>query len=155
MKYNRQGHCVYHTRYHLVVTTKYRRRIFNAGMSAYLKIKVKEVEQYYPEIQILEVNTDQDHMHLLLSIPPKMPFSYAVNIIKANTGRAMRKKFSFLDKVYWGKTGIWSIGYFVSTIGINESVIREYIENQGKEDSGRAELELGHQLMLWPLGHRD
>ncbi len=51
-------------------------------------------------------------------------------------------KFPFLDKVYWGVEGIWSIGYFVSTVGINESVIRKYIEMQGKEDRGQAQLEL-------------
>ena len=62
-------------------------------------------------------------------------------MIKANTGSAMRKRFSFLDKVYWGIEGIWSIGYFVSTVGINEATIRKYVQMQGKEDSGQAKLE--------------
>ena len=64
-----------------------------------------------------------------------------IRMIKANTGGAMRKKFSFLDKVYWGVEGIWSIGYFVSTVGINESTIRKYVQMQGMEDSGQAKLE--------------
>ncbi len=54
----------------------------------------------------------------------------------------MREKFPFLDRVYWGEDGIWSIGYFVSTVGVNEAVIRRYIERQGLEDSGQAKLEL-------------
>jgi putative transposase len=72
-----------------------------------------------------------------------MALSEAAGIIKANTARQMREKFPFLDNVYWGSDGIWSIGYFVSSVGINEETIRRYIENQGKEDSGQATLELG------------
>jgi putative transposase len=75
-----------------------------------------------------------------MSIPPTILISKVVNLIKANTGRVMRRKFPYLDKVYWGKSGIWSIGYFVSTIGINEEVIQKYIQKQGQEDSGQAQL---------------
>ena len=94
-----------------------------------------------PEIEIMEVNTDKNHVHMLLSIPPKLSVSEVVKEIKAKTGLYMRRKFSFLDKVYWGQGGIWSRGYFVSTVGISESTIRKYIEMQGKEDSGQALLE--------------
>ena len=80
-------------------------------------------------------------MHILVSIPPKFSVSEIVNMIKANTGGAMRKKFPFLDKVYWGINDIWSTGYFVPTVGINEAIIREYVQMQGKEDSGQAKLE--------------
>ena len=63
-----------------------------------------------------------------------------VGIIKANTARRLKEKFGdFLKKVYWGTQGIWSSGYFVSTVGINEEIIRRYIEYQGKEDEGRTE----------------
>lgn len=48
-----------------------------------------------------------------------------------------------LKQLYWGTDGIWSEGYCVSTVGIHEAVIRQYIENQGKEDAGQAKLELG------------
>ena len=61
-------------------------------------------------------------------------------MIEANTGRAMRQKSEFLDKVYWGVQGIWSIGYFVSTVGINEQTIRKYVQMQAKEDSGQVKL---------------
>ena len=70
-----------------------------------------------------------------------MSVSEVVKIVKAKTGLRMRQKFPFLDKVYWGKGGIWSRGYFVSTVGISESTIKRYIEMQGKEDSGQALLE--------------
>ena len=110
-------------------------------MGEYLREIVKEIQKHKPEIEIKEANTDEDHMHLLVSIPPKYSISQVVNMIKANTGRRMRERFKFLDKVYWGKEGIWSAGYFVSTVGINEETIRKYIEYQGREDSGQAKLE--------------
>jgi len=141
MEYKKQAHAVYYARYHIVISTKYRRKVLKAGIGEYLERKVLQVGRFHPEIEILEVNTHIDHIHLVISIAPKFSVSQVVNMIKANTGSAMRKRFSFLDKVYWGIEGIWSIGYFVSTVGINEATIRKYVQMQGKEDSGQAKLE--------------
>ena len=141
MDYKKQGHCVYYTRYHLIIATKYRRKILKDGFGEYLKSMIVGISKQAPEIEVIEVNTDSDHVHILLSIPPKMSISDVVKMVKAKTGLRMRKKFSFLDKVYWGQSGIWSRGYFVSTVGISESTVRKYIEMQGKEDSGQALLD--------------
>ena len=92
-------------------------------------------------MEVREVNHDRDHVHLLLSIPPKMSVSDAVRIIKANTGKALRAKFKFLEKVYYGVSGIWSDGYFVSTVGVSEATVAKYVKLQGQEDSGQAKLE--------------
>jgi len=141
MDYKKQAHAVYYTRYHIVVSTKYRRKILRDGFGEYVKKVVIGIDNQYPEIEIMEVNTDVDHIHILCSIPPKLSVSEVVKIIKAKTGLYMRKKFAFLDKVYWGVGGIWSVGYFVSTVSVTEETIRKYIEMQGKEDSGQALLE--------------
>jgi len=141
MEYKKQAHAVYYAQYHIVISTKYRRKVLKAGMGDYLKRKVLQVSKFQPEIEIIAVNTDIDHIHLLVSIPPKFSVSEVVKMIKAHTGTAMRRKFPFLDKVYWGVNGIWSIGYFVSTVGINEETIRRYVQKQGEEDSGQAKLE--------------
>ena len=141
MDYKKQGHCVYYTRYHLVIATKYRRKILKEGFGEYLKSIIIGIGKQTPEIEVIEVNTDSDHVHILFSIPPKISISDVVKMVKAKTGLRMRNKFPFLDKVYWAKSGIWSHGYFVSTVGISESTIRKYIEMQGKEDSGQALLE--------------
>ncbi len=124
------------------MTSKYRHKIFNSGVFAYFEAKLAEVRKYYPELEILEVNHDVDHVHLLLSIPPKMSVSEVVRIIKANTARGVKKKFHFLTKLYWGTNSIWSGGYFVSTVGIDEVTIRRYIQHQGDEDTGQAKLDL-------------
>lgn len=76
-------------------------------------------------------------------MPPKIAVSKAVGIIKSNSAKALKEKFPFLKKTYWSTDGIWSEGYFVSTVGINESTIRKYIEQQGREDSGQAKLVFG------------
>ena len=143
MEFRKQAHAVYHCQYHLILATKYRRKIFNAGMFAYFKIKLLEIRKYYPAVEIIEANHDRDHVHLLAIIPPKMSVGSVVRIIKSNTSRSMKQKFPILKKVYYGSDGIWSQGYFVSTVGINEKAIKMYIAKQGKEDSGQAKLELG------------
>jgi len=124
------------------MTTKYRRKVLNTGMREYLLTRIQEISKHYPEIRLFEANTDEDHIHLLVSIPPKISVSQCVNILKSNTGRMMRKKFRFLDEVYWGEDGIWSAGYFVTTVGVNEETIQRYIASQGEEDKGQAKLEL-------------
>lgn len=60
-----------------------------------------------------------------------------VGIIKANTARELKKRFDYLKRVYWGTDGIWSEGYFVSTSGISEEIIKRYIKFQGEEDAGQ------------------
>ena len=75
-------------------------------------------------------------------IPPKYAVSQVVNRIKVNTSRQMKQKFRFLEKVYWGTESVWSTGYFVSTVGVEGSVIRNYVAMQRREDAGQAELDL-------------
>jgi len=142
MEVRKQSNCIYFCEYHLILPTKYRHKIFNPGVFAYLKDILERIKEYYPEIDILEINHDLDHIHLLISIPPKLAVGAVVRIIKANTARAMKKKFEYLARLYWGTTAIWSEGYFVSTVGINEKIIRDYIQTQGQEDFGQAKLEL-------------
>lgn len=129
--------CVYQCDYHIVLVTKYRKKIFNKGIFAYFKIKLAELTSYYPLIKIKEINHDKDHIHLLVSIPPTMTVGKAVGLIKQNTARNLKQKFPFLKEVYWGTNSIWSSGYFVSTIGINDRVIKLYIQKQGEEDVGQ------------------
>jgi len=74
-------------------------------------------------------------------IPPKYAVSKVVGTIKKKTSRSLSRKFVFLKKVYWDRKGVWSKGYFVSTVGINEEVIRRYVQSQEEEETGQAKLE--------------
>jgi len=118
-----------------------RRKIFNEGIFVYMEKMLLEVKKHYPQIEYKEVNQDQDHIHMLVSIPPTMGVGKVVGIIKSNTGRELKQKFPFLKEVYWGTESVWSSGYFVSTVGINKEIVKRYIEHQGQEDSGQALLE--------------
>ena len=139
MKLTRIAHCVCNCEYHLVIVTKYRRKIFNPGIFSYFETKLAKIGKHYPQIRIREVNHDQDHLHLLLSIPPTLRVGKVVSIIKSNTARGLKKKFPFLRDVYWGTDSIWSEGYFVATVGLDSDIIKNYIQQQGREDSGQTE----------------
>lgn len=145
MKFIKLSHCVYYCDYHIAITTKYRHKWLNEGIFAYLKIKFTEIRKYYPLINFKTINYDKkqsDHIHFLVSIPPTMSVGSVVRVIKTNTSRELKQKFLIFKKLYHGTDGIWSDGYFVSTIGVNEQTIKSYIQNQGQEDSGQALLEL-------------
>lgn len=121
--------------------TRFRRKILVEGVANYLRVKLREVQKYYPDWHFTEIGIDKDHVHVHMVIPPKYSVSFAVETIKKNTSRALRGKFQFLDKVYWDRGGIGSKGYFVSTVGITEEIIRRYVAKQGQEDAGQAQLE--------------
>ena len=132
---------MYRTQYHIVWTSRFSRKILVKGVQSYLKIKILEVRKYYPDWEIVSIGFGAEHVHLSIEFPPKYSGAYVIETIKKNTSRHLKKKFKFLSKVYWDGGGIWSVGYFFSTVGINEKVIKRYIEHQGREDSGQAELE--------------
>jgi putative transposase len=125
-----------------VIVTKYRKAIFNEGIFAYFKIRLAEITEHYPLIKFKTMNHDKDHIHMQISIPPTMSVGKAIGLIKQNTARNLKQKFPFLKQVYWGTEAIWSEGYFVSTVGINDKVIKAYIENQGKKDAGQTMFEI-------------
>jgi len=142
MEFTHLAHCVYHCDYHIVLVTKYRKKIFNDGIFAYMDKKLAEVTEHYPMVKIKAVNHDKDHIHMLVSIPPTMRVGQVVGIVKQNTARELKRKFPFLKQVYWGTDAVWSEGYFVSTVGVDEAVIQAYVEEQGKQDAGQTKFEI-------------
>jgi putative transposase len=140
--YRRMSHCVFSCDYHMVWPTKYRRKIFNPGVQAYLQTTLQGLPKHRPDLIVKEINTDQDHIHLLISIPPTVTVGSVVRLIKSSTAKALNQKFPHLKTVYWGTSSIWSAGYFVSTVGVNEELIRRYIQNQGQEDAGQTSYQL-------------
>ncbi len=106
-----------------------------------METKLRETRKYYPDWEYIAVGVAEDHLHLHMVIPPKYAVSMVVETLKKNTSRELSQKFRFLKQVYWDNEGIWSKGFFVSTVGINEAMIRKYVQLQGKEDTGQAQLE--------------
>ena len=143
MRYRKQAQCVYYARYHVIFVTKYRRKALKEGMGSFCVGILRRICRNYPDLVLYDAKTDEDHVHLLISIPPKWSVSGAVNVLKTNSSRAMRRKFRFLnDQLYDRHVGFWSDGYFVSTVGVDENQIQKYIQLQGAEDSGQTQFEL-------------
>lgn len=121
--------------------TRYRRKILNPGVREYLETKLREARKYYPDWEYIAIGIAEDRLHLHMVIPPKYAVSTVVEILKKSTSRELSKKFRFLKQVYWDNEGIWSEGFFVSTVSINEVIIRKYVQQREKEDTGQAQLE--------------
>jgi putative transposase len=126
----------------MVWIPRYRYKVLVKGVDEYLVKRMDEIRKTYPEIEYVQRNIQPDHVHLVLSFPPKYSIARIVQIIKSNTGKAMWEKFEFLRKRYYGRGGIWSAGYFVSTVGLDEKLIEKYVQYQEKEDLGQAKLAL-------------
>ena len=124
-------HCVFNLNYHLVLVTKYRRKCISAAMLERLKIICTELTEKW-ECELLEFNGEADHVHLLLSLNPKVAPSVFANNIKTVSSRLIRRDFGeVLAKVYWGKPVFWSRSYCIITCGgAPLSVIQQYIGQQ-------------------------
>ena len=140
--YRSKSHCVFDCDYHIVFPTKYRKSIIDPGIKAFILGRIKEIEAHYPDLIFKKINTDKDHIHILISIPPTISVGKVVGIIKTNTARGIKAEVPYLKQVYWGTDSIWSAGYFVSTVGINQTTVANYIAKQGQMDSGQTKIEL-------------
>lgn len=134
MRTRHLNHSTYQHQYHIVWGTKGRRKILQAYVLPELKKSLYEVVKKYPTLWIETCNTDEDHIHVHMEIPPNIAVADAVSKLKSASSQHLRKKFKFIRDIYLEKDGIWSVGYFSSTVGLNEEKIRRYIEWQGKKD---------------------
>ena len=90
-----------------------------------------------PGCEIVRYHVHKDHIHMVMVIPPRYAVSEVIGRLKGQTASNLRKKFGWLEKVYWKENVVWSPGYFVSTVGIDEEKILKYVEWQERQDSGQ------------------
>jgi len=121
---------------------KYRQRILNPGVSAYLRELFPKIIEQMPGCENIKYNIQVDHIHMVMIIPPKYAVSDVVAQLKMKTSSELRKKFAWLHKRYWRENVVWSPGYFVSTVGVERGRILKYVEHQQRQDSGQAKLDL-------------
>ena len=135
-EYHKNRHAIYKLQYNLVVVTKYRHPVLTGELSNRLiQISHKVIEDDW-KCQILEINTDKDHVNLLFEASPQTQLSKLVNNYKTVTSRLLRKEFSSaLEKYDWNDP-FWSDSYFLSTVSeTTEEAVRIYIQEQGKRDT--------------------
>ena len=142
MRFRKSAHAVYKTEYHLVWIPRYRRRIFGKGIKEYTEKALSHIPDLDPDIEVVKVNVQEDHVHMVIVIPPRIAVARVVQYIKTHSAKKLKAKFPFLQKVYFAKEGIWSRGYCVSCIGLDEKEILAYVEHQEKEDKGQLHLTL-------------
>ena len=135
MRIRQLNHTVYQTEYHIVWGTRYRRKFLKEYVRAELVKALYKAQKKHPDWYFVKINTGNDHVHILMEIPPKYSISEVVQKLKAESAFVLKKKFKFISKIY-GENGVWSTGYFVSTVGLNEANIRKYIERQSAFDLG-------------------
>ena len=120
--------CVFNINYHIVWSTKYRRKVLTPNIENRLKeILINVGKEKGFEIAEIEVGT-KDHVHVFVSAIPKISISYIAKMMKGISGRLLLKEFPEISKE------LWNPSYYVETIGsISEEAIRQYIQNQEKE----------------------
>ncbi len=134
MRIRSLNHSTYQHQYHIVWGTKYRRKILKPYVLVELRKILYATLKKYPTLWIEELNTDEDHVHLQIEIPPNIAVSDAVGRLKSASSRHLRTRFKFIREIYIEKDGIWSVGYFSSTVGLNEAQVKRYIQWQSKKD---------------------
>ncbi len=119
--------------YHIVCPSKYRRKIFIDEVEKTLKEVCIEISKRY-EITFIEIGNDEDHVHYLVQGVPIQSPKAIVQTIKSITAREIFRLHPEVKKMLWGGQ-IWTSGYYINTVGQygNEKVIREYVENQGRQ----------------------
>ena len=138
--YDRLNHSVWECKYHVVFIPKYRRKEFFGVLRKQVgSILRKLVEQ--KGCEVLEGHTMPDHIHMLISVPPKYAVSEIIGYIKGKSAINIARQFRGKERNFTGEK-FWARGYFVSTVGRDEKVIREYIRNQEREDVRQDQLSL-------------
>ena len=129
---NSLSHSKWRCKYHLVFAPKYRRRIIYGEIKKEIgKILRKLCEQKH--VEIIEAEMCPDHVHMLVSIPPDISVSSFVGYLKGKSSLMIFDKYANL-KYKYGNRHFWCRGYYVDTVGKNEKMIAEYIQNQLQED---------------------
>ena len=126
------NHTKWECKYHIVFIPKYRKKVIYGHIRKDLGPILRELSKRM-ETKVEEGHLMSDHVHMLLSIPPKYSVSQVVGFVKGKSAISIARTFMGKTKNFVGQN-FWARGYFVSTVGRDENQIREYIKNQEKED---------------------
>ena len=132
--YDKQSlsHTIWECKYHLVWIPKYRKKVIYGELRKYLGEIFRELARQ-KECEVIEGHLMADHVHILLSIPPKYAVSQVVGYIKGKSAIQIARNFQGRTKNFVGQH-LWARGYYVSTVGKDEKTVREYIQRQEQED---------------------
>lgn len=125
------SHTKWNCKYHIVFAPKYRRQVIYGKIKADIGIILRKFE--YKQIEFIEAEACKDHIHMLVSIPPKYSVSQIMGYLKGKSSLMIFEKYANM-KYKYGNRHFWCRGYYVDTVGRNKKQIQEYIRNQLQED---------------------
>ncbi len=135
MQYDTGKHCVFYHRYHIVWSTKYRFKVLKGD----LRLRIREIiRQVCSEngVEIIKGVLSSDHIHMFVSVPPKLAISDLVRKMKGRSSRKAQQEFPHIRKRYWGRR-FWGRGYFSTTSGaITQDVVLQYLEQHIPDPTG-------------------
>jgi putative transposase len=132
-RFKKLSHSLYECKYHIVFCPKYRYRIFKEIIGETVRQLVYQLCKQKEQIEVLELNVQPDHVHLVVSIPPKYSVSEFMGYLKGKMALRLFQQYESLGRRYWGRH-LWARGYCVSTIGQDEEKIRKYVQWQEKQE---------------------
>jgi putative transposase len=126
------SHTTWECKFHIVWIPKYRRKVLYGGLRKHLGPVFKELARRR-ESRIVEGHMLPDHVHVLISVPPKYSVAQVVGYVKGKSAIHIARNFTGHKRNFTGQS-FWARGYYVSTVGKDEKVVREYIKKQEEED---------------------
>ncbi len=132
-RFKKLSHSLWHCQYHIVWVPKYRFRILKGAVASEVEHCIRAFSQQQG-VEIVEMNIQPDHVHILVMIPPKISVSNYVGTVKGRSAIRVFNKFRQLkEKPYWGNH-FWVRGYCVDTVGLDAEKIRQYVIHQEKQE---------------------
>jgi len=139
--YESLKHTTWDCKYHVVFIPKCRRKVLYQGIRQELGTVFRSLAEQW-ECRVEEGHLMPDHVHMLMSVPPKYSVSNVMGFIKGKSAIHIARVYAGRRRNFVGQH-FWARGYWVSTVGKNEAAVRQYIQNQEKEDKRLEQLELG------------
>ena len=137
---NSLAHTKWNCKYHIVFAPKYRRQVIYGKIKADIGKMLRKLCEY-KQIEILEAEACKDHIHMLISVPPKYSISQVMGYLKGKSSLMIFEKYANL-KYKYGNRHFWCRGFYVDTVGRNKKAIAEYIRNQLREDKEAEQLSI-------------
>ena len=140
-RFRKLSHSIWHCQYHIVWVQKYRYRILTGVVKEACEASIQAICGF-AGCEVVELNLQPDHVHLVMMIPPKVSISNLLGRLKGQTSMKMLHKFRHLKKKpSWGNH-FWAKGYCVDTVGLDADMIRKYVRHQEKKERQAEQLDL-------------
>lgn len=140
-RFRRLSHSIWHCQYHITWVPKYRYRVLVGGVREAVEEGIQAICGY-TNCEIMELNIQRDHVHMVVMVPPKLAISDFLGRVKGQTAMKLFRRYRQLrKKPYWGNH-FWAKGYCVDTLGLDPEMIQKYVRYQEKQEKLADQLSL-------------